>query len=347
MAAMKAVVKYGLEDKEVELRDVPEPEIGPTDVLLEMRAAGVCGSDVEFWRNRITYPINVPVVQGHEFCGVIAATGDDVTGFAVGDRVVSETGAHVCGVCEFCRAGEYNICPDRLGFGYGVNGAFTSYVCVPQRCLHRIPDGVPFEHAALTEPIAVSYNAVCVKSEFDPGDLVVVLGPGPIGLFAAQVAKIGGARVVISGLPADSVRLRAAEEIGFDAVIDVSQHSLEDLVAERTGGIGARLVVDAAGANAAFAQAMEIVRRNGQITKIAWNMEPLGISLDPIVAKAVRVQGSYSHTWRTWENVLRLLEAGALNMDAMISHVAPITDWEDIYTAAEERHAVKAVLHPA
>jgi len=347
MAAMKAVVKYGLEDKQVELRDVEEPDIGPTDVLLEMRAAGVCGSDVEFWRNRITYPINVPVVQGHEFCGVVAAAGDDVTAFAVGDRVVSETGAYVCGVCEFCRAGEYNICPDRLGFGYGVDGAFTTYVRVPERCLHRIPDGVPFEHAALTEPIAVSYNAVCVKSEFDPGDLVVVLGPGPIGLFAAQVAKVGGARVVISGLPADSVRLGAAERIGFDAVVDVSQHSLEDLVAERTGGVGARLVVDAAGANAAFAQAMEIVRRNGQITKIAWNMDPLGMSLDPIVAKAVRLQGSYSHTWRTWENVLRLLDSGALNMDAMISHVAPITDWEDIYTAAEERHAVKAVLHPA
>ncbi|MEO2004193.1 MAG: zinc-binding dehydrogenase, partial [Candidatus Poribacteria bacterium] len=292
---MQAVVKYGLADKQVEIRDVDEPTIGSTDVPLEMKAAGVCGSDVEFWRNRITYPINVPVVQGHEFCGVIAEVGADVSGFAVGDRVVSETGAHVCGVCEFCRAGEYNICPDRLGFGYGVDGAFTNYVCVPQRCLHRIPDGVPFEHAALTEPIAVAYNAVCVKSEFDPGDLVVVLGPGPIGLFAAQVAKAGGARVVITGLPEDAVRLKAAEAIGFDAVVDVSAHDLGEIVAERTDGVGARLVVDAAGANAAFAQAMEIVRRNGQITKIAWNMKSLGISLDPIIAKAVRVQGSYSH----------------------------------------------------
>ena len=343
---MKAVVKYGLADKEVEIRDVDEPTIGPTDVLLETKAAGVCGSDVEFWRNRITYPINVPVVQGHEFCGVIAEVGADVSGFAVGDRVVSETGAYVCGVCEFCRAGEYNICPDRLGFGYGVDGAFTNYVRVPQRCLHRIPDAVPFEHAALTEPIAVSYNAVCVKSEFDPGDLVVVLGPGPIGLFAAQVAKAGGARVVITGLPEDAIRLAAAEEIGFDAVVDCSKHDLWDVVAVRTGGVGAPLVVDAAGANAAFAQAMDIVRRNGQITKIAWNMEPLGMSLDPIVAKAVRVQGSYSHTWRTWENVLRLLESGALNMEAMISHDAPITDWEAIYTASEERTAVKAVLRP-
>jgi alcohol dehydrogenase/L-iditol 2-dehydrogenase len=343
---MKAVVKYGLLDKNVELRDVPEPTIGSTDVLLEVQAAGVCGSDVEFWRQKITYPINVPVIQGHEFCGVIRETGSDVRDYRVGDRVVSETSAGICGVCEFCRSGEYNLCPERKGFGYGVDGAFTRYVRVPQRCLHRIPDGVPFEHAALTEPIAVGYNALCVKSEIHPAETVVVLGPGPIGLFAAQVAKIHGARVVVIGLDVDRKRLGAAERIGFDAVINSEQHDAVAAVLARTNGVGASLVVDAAGANAAFAQAMQMVRRNGQITKIAWNATPLDLSLDPIVAKAVRLQGTYSHTWRTWENVLRLLAAGKLNMTEMVTHVLPITEWEHAFEAAEERLAVKAVLQP-
>jgi alcohol dehydrogenase/L-iditol 2-dehydrogenase len=343
---MKAVVKYGLQDKQVELRDVEPPAIGADDVLLEVRAAGVCGSDVEFWRQKITYPIRVPVILGHEFCGVVREAGANVRGFSVGDRVVSETSAHICGVCEFCRAGEYNVCPERLGFGYGVNGAFTRYVRVPQRCLHHIPEGVPFEHAALTEPICVGYNAVCVQSEVRPGETVVVLGPGPIGLFAAQVAKARGARVVVSGLSMDALRLKVAERIGFEAVVNSEKHDLAAAVRCRTGGVGARLVVDAAGANSAFAQAMQIVRRNGQITRLAWNARPLDMSLDPLVAKAVRLQGSYSHTWRTWENVLHLLASRSLNVEAMVTHVLPISEWEHAFEAAEERQAVKAVLQP-
>ncbi|GIX06249.1 MAG: Zn-dependent alcohol dehydrogenase [Candidatus Poribacteria bacterium] len=344
---MKAVVKYGLGDREVELREVPEPGApGPGEVILEVRAAGVCGSDVEFWRSKIDYPINVPVILGHEFCGVVHAVGEGVEGFQTGDRVVSETAAVVCGVCEFCRSGEYNVCPERLGFGYGVDGAFTRYVRVPVRCLHRIPEGVPFEHAALTEPIAVGYNALCVKSTVLPGDWVVVLGPGPIGLFAAQVAKIAGARVVVVGLSVDRKRLAVAEQIGFDAVLNAERHSVARYIAERTRGRGADLVVDAAGANAAFATAMEIVRRNGQITKIAWNRNPLNLSLDPIVAKAVRVQGSYSHTWRTWEHVLELLAKGAVQIEPMITHRMPLTQWERAFEAAEEREAVKAILYP-
>jgi len=343
---MKAVVKYGLDDKNVELRDVPEPTIGPTDVLLEVQAAGVCGSDVEFWRQRITYPINVPVIQGHEFCGIIRETGSEVRDYRVGDRVVSETAAVICGVCEFCRSGEYNLCPDRKGFGYGVDGAFTRYVRVPQRCLHRIPEGVPFEHAALTEPIAVGYNALCVKSAIHPGETVVVLGPGPIGLFAAQIAKIHGARVIVCGLEVDRRRLQAAERIGFDAVINSERHDPVAAVLARTNGVGAPLVVDAAGANEAFAQAMQMVRRNGQITKIAWNAAPLNMSLDPLVAKAVRLQGTYSHTWRTWENVLRLLATGQINMTEMVTHVLPLTEWERAFEAAEQREAVKAILQP-
>ena len=156
---MKAIVKYGQNDGDVELRDVPEPAIGAADVLLEVKAAGVCGWDIEMWWHTMANPVTVPVIQGHEFAGVIRATGDAIRGFRVGDRVVSETAAVICGVCRECRTGNYNLCRKRKGFGYEVVRAFTSLVKVPERCLHRIPDGVSFEHACLTEPAAVAYHS--------------------------------------------------------------------------------------------------------------------------------------------------------------------------------------------
>ena len=214
---MNAVVKYGQKDGMVELRDVPVPQIGPQDVLLEVKAAGVCGSDIEMYRHRVSFPVNTPVIQGHEFAGVIAEVGGEVEGFSVGGRVVSETAAYICGRCPLCRSGEYNLCPERLGFGYGTDGAFTRFVCVPARCLHPVPEGVPFDAAALTEPLCVAYNALVVKSRVIPGEPVVVLGPGPIGLFALQIARLSGAGpIIITGADADTDRLGLAKKMGAD-----------------------------------------------------------------------------------------------------------------------------------
>lgn len=342
---MKAVVKYGQRDGEVELRDVPEPAIGPRDVLLETRAAGVCGSDIEMWRHHITFPVNTPVIQGHEFCGVVARVGDQVTEFSVGDRVVSETAAYICEKCRFCRTGEYNLCPERLGFGYGTDGAFTRFVKVPERCLHRIPDTVPFEHASLTEPLCVAYNALVVKSRIRPGDTVAILGPGPIGLFAAQVARVCGAsRIVVCGTDVDARRFEVALGVGATHVVNVQREDAAERVADLTQGLGADLVVDAAGSSAALKSAMAMVRRNGQITKIGWGPDPLGYSLDPLLSKAVTLQGVYSHTWTTWEAALRLMETGQVDMEAMISHRMTIEDWRQAYEAVESRQACKVVF---
>jgi L-iditol 2-dehydrogenase len=345
---MRAVVKYGTRDGEVELREVPQPSIGETDVLLEMEAAGVCGSDVEQWRHQVSYRVNVPVIQGHEFCGTVREVGRGVTAFQPGDRVVSETAAVICGQCRQCLTGEYNLCPRRLGFGYGTDGAFTRYVRVPVRCLHRIPDGVPFEHAALTEPACVTYNAIHVKSRVRPGEPVVIIGPGPIGLFALQMCRAAGAGpIVLVGTPADAGRLKVAKELGAAVTVDVSEQEPLSVILDLTGGEGAHLVVECAGPTAAVALAMEAVARNGQITKIAWGPEPLGLSLDPLIAKAASLQGSFSHTWRTWEAVLTMTAAGTIQMAPMITHRFSIEEWEKAYHLIEEREAVKVVLTPA
>src|SRR5437763_11141624 len=142
---MRALVNFERSPFKVELREKPVPEIGDDEVLLEVKGVGVCGSDLHQWHASHAWPVNYPVVLGHEFGGEIAAVGKEVKSFKEGDRVVSETAAYICGECVYCRTGNYNLCPNRLGFGYGLDGAMADYVRVPIRCLHRVPDNVPLD----------------------------------------------------------------------------------------------------------------------------------------------------------------------------------------------------------
>lgn len=341
---MQAVVKYGRGYKQVETRDVPEPDYGPTDVLLEVRAAGVCGSDVEQWHDGVTWPIHVPVIQGHEFCGVVVAKGDAMAGWELGDLCTSETAAYVCGRCRWCRTGAYNLCPERLGYGYGTDGAFAKLVRVPERCLHRVPAGVAPEHACLTEPASVAYNALVAQSRVLPGEPVVVIGPGPIGLFCVQMARICGATpIVVVGTAADRARLDQAIALG--ATEAVLADEAETVIPTRCPD-GVPVVVDAAGNVHAQRLAIALVARGGQITKVGWGLAELSLQLDPIVQKAAAIRGAFSHTWRTWEAVLALIAGGALDMAAMVSHELPLADWERGFELVEQRAATKVVLRP-
>jgi L-iditol 2-dehydrogenase len=344
---MKALVKYGLEPEQVEVRDVPDPTPEPGEVVVEVRGAGICGSDLEMYRNVQSWQVNVPVIGGHEFAGVIAELGEGVTAWSVGDRVVSETAARICGRCPFCRSGEYNLCPERLGFGYGVDGAFARYVRVPERCLHRVPDGLDLGEAAITEPLCVAYNAVAVKSRVRPGEPAAIIGPGPVGLFAVQVARVCGATpVAVIGAPGDQARLATAEAVGADLTFAVDAGDPVERAMRVTDGWGFPLVVDCAGNSEALRLAIALVRRNGQITKVGWGPQPVGFSLDPLVQKAAALQGSFSHTWRTWEACLRLLSSGKASAAALISARLPLADWRRGYESMESRQAIKVVLEP-
>lgn len=342
---MKALVKYGQRDGEVELRDVPEPVIGPDDILLQVRAAGICGWDIEMWRHKMANPVSVPVIQGHEFAGVIKAMGDCVQGFAPGDRVVSETAAVVCGTCALCRTGNYQLCPDRKGFGYGVDGAFTRYVRVPQRCLHRIPNEMPFEHASIIEPVCVAYHALVVQSRIEPGSPVVVIGPGPVGLFCLQIARACGAGpIIVVGAQGDDLRFEVAGKLGAERIINASLENPMAVIDQLTNGMGAPLVVDAAGNEHAVALAMHAVSRGGQITKIGWGPKPLNLSLDPLLSKSVRLQGSFSHSWKTWEAVIAMIQSNAVKMEPMITRRVRLDQWLETFEAIEAKHIVKAVF---
>ncbi len=345
--SMAAVVQYDLTPGSVEVREMPVPEIGDDEVLLRVGGVSVCGSDVHQYHATQSWPVNAPVILGHEFGGTVAALGKRVKNFKEGDRVVSETAAYICGKCMMCRTGDYNLCPERKGFGYGIHGGMADYVRVPERCLHPIPDTLPFERAALTEPCCVGYNAVAVKSNVKPGDVVVVLGPGPIGLLCAEMARLNGAgTLIVTGTAQDEARLEAARELGVTHTVNVQSTDLIEFVRTLGDGLGADLVVDAAGSSAALKQALEIVRPGGQITKVGWGPQPLNFSLDPLVQKAVTLQGSFSHTFRNWEKVVAMLDARQINLDPIISRIASFTDWKDCFDGMHDGKYVKAVLQP-
>jgi alcohol dehydrogenase/L-iditol 2-dehydrogenase len=336
-----AVVNYAPQKYSVELRDIPRPTIGPEDVLLEVAAVGVCGSDLHQWTAEHSWPVNYPVVLGHEFGGHVVEVGARVSGWKEGDRAVSETAAVIDPDSPLSRQGLYNLDPTRKGFGYGVDGAMTHFVRVPARCLHRIPDGLSFERAGLTEPCCVAYNAVAVQSNVKPGDRVVVLGPGPIGLLCAAVARLQGAEVAVVGLERDRSRLQVATAFGCTPIVD----GLDDW-ARATDGLGADGVVDAVGISAALKTAIDIVRPNGWITKVGWGRAPYNHSLDPLIQKNVTLKGSFSHNWPVWERVLRLLATGALDVSKIIGGIWPLEDWHEAFEKMHSGEIVKAVLKP-
>ncbi|MDA8292031.1 MAG: zinc-binding dehydrogenase [Actinomycetota bacterium] len=344
---MQAVVNYAASPRSVELREVSIPEIGEEDVLVSVRAVGVCGSDVHQYEASHSWNVNYPVILGHEFSGVVVGTGARVAAFAEGDRVTSETAAVLDPRSPFVRSGRYNLDPARQGFGYGVDGAMAGFVRVPERCLHLLPASLGFEVAALAEPCAVAYNTVCVTSRVRPGDAVVVIGPGPIGLCATMLASLSGASpLVVVGTSTDGDRLDLATSLGATHVISAPPAEAVEEIGELTGGHGPELVIDSAGASTALQLALEVVRPGGQVTKVGWGPTPYGSSLDPLVAKAVSLQGSFSHTWAMWEKVLHMLGTGQLDPSPLVQHVGPLSSWEDGFVAMREGRVIKAVLTP-
>lgn len=336
-----AVVNYAPEKGSVEIREIIKPTISNDEVLLEVSHVGVCGSDLHQWTADHSWPVNYPVVLGHEFGGHIVEIGKDVRDWKEGDAVVSETAAVINSQNPLSKQGLYNLDPDRKGFGYGVNGAMTQFVKVPARCLHKIPENLSFEQACLTEPCSVAYNAVIGNSKIHPGDRVIVIGPGTIGILCAAMAQLCGAEVALVGLEKDAGRLNIARQYGFEIITgDASSWALEK------DGMGVDCVIDAAGVSETLNLALKWVRPNGQITKVGWGPQPFKHSLDPLVQKNVTLQGSFSHNWPIWEKVLSLLTSGRLDVKPIIGGVWPLEQWEEAFHAMHSGKIVKSVLKP-
>jgi alcohol dehydrogenase/L-iditol 2-dehydrogenase len=336
-----AVVNYAPQKHSVELREISRAAIRDEEVLLEVQAVGVCGSDLHMWTGQQSWPMKYPVVLGHEFCGVIREVGSAVAGWKEGDRVVSETAAVIDSSSPLSRQGLYNLDPNRRGYGATIDGAMRRFVPVPARILHRMPDGLTFEQAALTEPCCVAYSAVVSNVRIRPGDRIVVLGPGPIGVLCGAIGRLCGASVAVIGLENDRARLEVARQYGCETIVgDATEW------ARTVDGLGADGVVDATGASGPLMTALQLVRPAGWISKVGWGPQPLGFSLDMLVQKNVTLQGSFSHNWPIWERVIRLIATGALDVRPITGGVWPLAEWHEAFETMHSGRIVKAVLKP-
>ena len=344
---MKALVKTKKGVGNLELRDVPVPRPGEGEALLKVLAAAVCGTDLHIRDD--TFPYWPPVIIGHEFCGEVVELGKGAHLVSAGERVVGEPHTKACGHCPLCRTGNIQICPDKRSPGWGIDGAMTEYLVMPERLLHRVPSSVSNEAAAVIEPTANAVHDVLERATVTAGDFVVVIGPGPIGLLAAMAARAGGAReVMIVGADADeAIRLPKARRLGFRRVVNVQKESPAQVVADCTGGLGADLVVECSGSPAGIASTVQLVRKKGRICAIGL---PAGDTLAfPYKAAAFRVCDVFfcmSTSYTSWDRAIHLVASGQIAAQEIITHVRPLEQWESVFEDIDKQRAIKAVLIP-
>ena len=344
---MKALVKTQKGVGFIEVRDVPAPSPGAGEVKIRIAACGVCGSDIHVWHD--TFPYWPPVILGHEFTGTIVELGPDCRYYKEGERVVAEPHTKACGVCYLCRTGNIQICPEKRSPGWGIDGGMTEYICYPEKLLHRIPEDMTWDQAAVVEPTANAVTDLLERTGVIAGDLVVVQGPGPIGLMAAMVARAAGAReVAVIGTPGDEeLRLSRARELGFEKTINIGETDPVEAVLEMTGGLGADVVVECSGAPKAIPVTADLVKKRGKICVIGLTgKRDVVLPWDSFAFKVVDVTFNLSTEYRSWDRTINLIHSGAVPAQELITHREPIDNWEKVFRDIEELRALKALLIP-
>ena len=349
---MKAVMKN--EPKPgIQVGELPEPKISPEEVLIKVKAVGICGSDVHIYEWTPGYEHlaeYMPMVLGHEFAGEVAAVGNRVSGVKTGDRVVYQGGS--CGQCYYCNTARHSLCDQRRAagrIGLERKGGMAEYVVINgrQNFLPRVPEGVSFEEAAQSQPTAEALHML-QQGEVSLGEPVVVLGTGPIAVTVAQGAKAAGASpVVVTGLSQDEDRLSIAKSLGADETIDVEREDPVAKVKAMTGGLGAAKVFEVSGSPRAFQQGLEILRKGG--TLVAFGIYPENISVDftrRVVREMKVIRGVYGASRLAWSKVLDFMASGQLRVAPLITHRLPLEKADEGFQACLAKKAMKVILLP-
>lgn len=344
--SMKALLLS--EYKLLEVASLPVPVPNPDDLLVQVAACGICGSDVHGYDGTSGRRIP-PLVMGHEAAGVVAEVGSEVKGFAVGDRVTFDSTVY-CGMCAFCRKGEVNLCDDRQVVGvscgdYRRAGAFAEYVTVPARIAYQLPEGLGFAEAAMLEAVSVALHAVAV-TELKGGETALVIGAGMIGLLVLQAARIAGcSRVFVADI--DATRLKSAGALGADETILASGAELVKEILQLTEGRGVDVVLEAVGRNETVATAIDSVRKGGTVTLVGNITPQVSLPLQKVVSRQIRLQGSCASSGE-YPEAMKLMIEGKIKVGSLITAVAPLSDgpaWFDRLHAGEP-NLMKVILDP-
>jgi L-iditol 2-dehydrogenase len=342
---MKALIKSAPGKGNISLTNIPIPTPDCHEVLIKVHTAGVCGTDIHLFHDR--FKNSPPFVMGHEFSGIVENIGSEVEGIKLGDRVVSANNPYACGVCKLCQTGYPNLCSQKKAMGIHSDGCFAEFIKLPANLIHRIPDNVDFEDAALMEPLAVAVHSVSHRCKIEKGDVVVVFGPGTIGLLAAQVARAeGAAKVILAGITVDeAVRFECAKKLGIQT-INVQKENLADIISSFTGGIGADVVVEASGSFKAITSAISLLRRNGRLAVTGLTGQAdIKLKWDEMVSKGISVLFTYSSVNSDWRQALNYLSEKKVLTQPLITHRFTLEKWEKAFQVMEQMEAIKPVFN--
>lgn len=341
---MKAVVKVKEGYGNVELRDVPEPAVQPGMVKIEIKYAGICGTDQHIYHG--TYSCNPPVILGHEFSGIVVETGSGVSEIRAGDRVtvLPSTGV-TCGRCEHCRTGNYMFCSERKSLGSGIDGGFTKYTVVREDMVYKIPDHLSLEEAALTEPLACAVKAIEELTQIRVGDTVLLSGPGPIGLLCLSLLAVKGCKVIVAGTGLDADRLGIAAEMGADVVVNINEQDLFATIDAETDGRGVDVAIECAGAGPSVANCLKAVKKRGKYIQVGIIGKDITVNFDTILYKQLQVVASYAHSIETYDRVMRIWEQRKVDVKPIITHKVPLGRWKDAFDICERKVGGKVLLY--
>jgi len=329
-----------------EIREVKVPGFGRTDALVKVKVASICGTDLHIyeWDRWAQSRIHPPLIPGHEFCGEVVAFGDEVTSVKEGDFVSAEM--HVaCGKCLQCRTGEAHICQNVKIIGVDADGAFAEYVVIPESNIWKLDPAIPHEYASILDPLGNAVHSVLA------GDIVAktvaITGCGPIGLFSIAVARAAGAAQVFA-IEVNEHRRRISQEMKADVTIDPSTEDVRAIVAERTGGLGADVVLEMAGHPDAIRIAFDVVRRGGRISLLGLTNKPVSLNFsEDIIFKGLTIHGiNGRRMYQTWYQMIALLKAGKLDLHPVITDRIAMKDFSKGMERLKTGEASKILIYP-
>ena len=336
------------EYKNLQVTEAPRPEIGPRDLLVRVRACGICGSDIHGYDGSTGRRIP-PLIMGHEAAGVVESVGDDVNGFAIGDHITFDSTVS-CGHCFYCRRGDINLCDNRMVLGvscgeYRRHGAFAEFVSVPENICYKLPASVPFEHAAMIEAVSIAVHAAN-RTPVALGDTAVVVGSGMIGLLVIQAIRLKGCANIIA-VDLDASRLAKARQLGATHTFKADAVDVPAEVKKLTGGRGADVVLEVVGVTPTIKTAIECARKGGSITLVG-NLSPkVEMPLQLIVTRELSVYGSCASRGE-YPACIELLQSGAIQVEPLITAKASLDEGPQWFERLHkgEPGAMKVIIDP-
>lgn len=345
---MRAVVLNGPND--FKAAEVAKPEIGDNDILLQMKKAAICGTDMRILAGTKTKGVRYPSIIGHEMCGLVCEVGKNVKGFEVGEKV-SIANVIPCHSCHSCLTGRENACMNRKAIGYEFDGGFAEYVLIPGIAIEsgnvvKLPEDVSFEEGALIEPLSC-----CIRGLKNAGtgfnDSVLIVGAGPIGLMHLQLSKIVGAKKVIVSEPIQS-RREKAEKLGADLVVDPTKENLAEIVMRETDGLGMDVIVMAIGVPAIINSTLKLCRKGGTVNLFAGfaGTGESTIEVNTIHYNEINVNGSTAYKREDYFEAADMVKSKKVNLKEIVTHTFKIDDFQDAYEVCKSGAGLKVLIEP-